>query len=166
VDLLLAATVGLGADWRLSIAGDGPARTELEAAARAAGIAERVRFTSWLPGSALPDFYRSLDALVLPSRSTPSWTEQFGRVLVEAMACGVACVGADSGEIPRVLGEAGLTFPEGDVAALRARLAELAAQPALTARLGEAGRQRVLAHFTMERIASQTADVYREVACG
>ena len=53
---------------------------------------------------------RKLHALVLPSRTTPRWKEQFGRVLIEAMACGVPPVGSDSGEIPHVIDDAGLVF--------------------------------------------------------
>ena len=70
---------------------------------------------------------RTSDVLVLPSRTIPGkWKEQFGRVLVEAMAAGCVPVGSDSGAIPGVVGSGGLTFPEGDVQALAARLTELA----------------------------------------
>ncbi len=168
VDVALAAVAGLGPDvgWRLDIVGDGPERPALEAAAAAAGVADRVRFQPWLASGAMPDFYRGLDVLVLPSRSTPSWIEQFGRVLIEAMACGVVCVGSDSGEIPHVIGDAGSVVPEGDVGALRAALARLAASPDLRRDLAAAGRARVLARFTMARVASETAAVYREVRQG
>jgi glycosyltransferase involved in cell wall biosynthesis len=69
---------------------------------------------------------RNSDVLVLPSRTIHGkWKEQFGRVLVEAMACGCVPVGSDSGAIPGVIGPAGLTYPEGDVAALAACLNQL-----------------------------------------
>jgi glycosyltransferase involved in cell wall biosynthesis len=89
--------------------------------------------------------------------------EQFGRVLIEAMAMEVAVVGSDCGEIPRVIGGAGLLFPEGDARALGEHLAYLAGHPEERLRLGRAGRERVLAHFTQERIAAQTYDVYQAV---
>jgi glycosyltransferase involved in cell wall biosynthesis len=111
----------------------------------------------------MPHFYQSLDALVLPSRSTPSWIEQFGRVLIEAMACGIPCVGSDSGEIPHVLGDAGLVFREGDSAALRDQLRRLAGDDGLRASLGSAGRDRVMARYTMSHVASATAAVYRAI---
>lgn len=166
VDLLVEALAGLETPWALEIVGDGPARPGLERQVERLSAAERVRFRSWLDGSLLPDFYSGLDALVLPSRSTPRWVEQFGRVLIEAMACGVACVGAASGEIPNVLGEAGLTFPENDAAALRDRLELLAGKPDERARLSAAGRRRVLERFTMQHIASATVRLYREVLEG
>lgn len=163
VDLLIEALADIRSDWRLEIVGDGPEREALEALARMCGVGSRVRFTPWLPSADMPEHYRGLDVLVLPSRSTNQWVEQFGRVLTEAMACGVACVGSDSGEIPHVLGNAGMVFREGDAAALRVVLKSLASEPGLRAKLSQAGRQRVLDRFTMERVASDTAAAYRVV---
>src|SRR5690606_30800199 len=122
------------------------------------------RFAGRAESTAMPAFYRSLDAVVLPSRTTPGWKEQFGRVLVEAMACRVPVVGSDSGEIPHVIGDAGLIFPEGDVAALAHHLRALMDDPSLRQRLGAAGRQRVLERFTMARVAAETVAVYATLA--
>lgn len=163
VDLLLRATSGQ-AGWSVVIAGEGPARQELEATARATGAAERTRFLGALGSDALADFYRSLDVLVLPSRRTGRWMEQFGRVLTEAMACGVACVGSDTGEIPHVLGDAGITFPDGDAAALASVLDVLARTPERRVELGRRGRSRVLERYTMDHIARATVAIYREIA--
>ena len=157
-----AGTPDAGA-WRLELVGQGEARASLEAQAHALGIEARIVWRPWLPSAEMPAFYQGLDLLVLPSRSTPSWIEQFGRVLIEAMACGTVCVGSDSGEIPHVLGNAGLTFAEGDAAALAALLERLAADPVLGARLAAAGRARVLERFTMRRVAEATLSVYREL---
>jgi glycosyltransferase involved in cell wall biosynthesis len=79
------------------------------------------------------------------------------------MACGVPVVGADSGEIPHVIGDAGLIFPEGDVHALQGRLEQLMKNPELRADLARRGRERVLAHYTQAQIAAQTYRVYQEV---
>jgi len=100
---------------------------------------------------------------VLPSVSRPNWVEQFGRVLIEAMACETPVVGSTSGEIPYVIGDAGLLFPEADADALAQVLADLAADPARRRALGRQGRARVLAHFTQARIAAATAEVYHEM---
>jgi glycosyltransferase involved in cell wall biosynthesis len=72
-------------------------------------------------------------------------------------------VGSDSGEIPNVIGDAGLVFHEGDVEELRARLSDLMQSPELRARLASAGRQRVLDHYTQARIAQATYHVYQEL---
>ena len=162
-DLLLEAVANLPGDWHLTFVGSGPEQQALRAQAAAHGLSGRVTFRPWLPSTAMPDFYRQVDVLVLPSRRRPNWTEQFGRVLIEAMACQVAVVGAAVGEIPYVIGDAGLTFPEGDVEALRDRLSWLLQDPAQRHALGRAGRARVLAHYTQARVAQATVEVYRRL---
>jgi glycosyltransferase involved in cell wall biosynthesis len=162
-DLLLEAMSGLDGAWRLVMLGAGPERERLEALALCLEVADRVSFSDWIPALQLPAFYRALDAFVLPSRSRPNWIEQFGRVLIEAMACGVPVVGSDCGEIPYVIGDAGLIFAEDDIAGLRECLARLARDASLRAALARSGRGRVLARFTQARVAAQTVEVYREL---
>jgi len=166
VDVLLRAAAGLSGDWRMVLLGDGPERANLRALAQSLGIAERVEFAGQVPSTQTAAYYARMDALVLPSRRMPNWTEQFGRVLVEAMACGVPVVGAQCGEIPNVIGDAGLTFPQDDHTALGAHLACLMGDAALRADLGARGRYRVLARFTMQSIARQTVDVYEQMMSG
>ncbi|KMW70854.1 hypothetical protein WN50_32145, partial [Limnoraphis robusta CS-951] len=57
------------------------------------------------------------------------WKEQFGHVLIEAMACKVPVIGSDSGEIPHVIGEAGVVFPEGKAEALGDCIRQLMENP-------------------------------------
>jgi glycosyltransferase involved in cell wall biosynthesis len=161
IDLLLHAAARLPGAWRVHIAGDGPAHTALADLAAQLGLADRVVFEGQLPSAQMVSFYHRLDALVLPSRTRPNWKEQFGRLLIEAMACRVPVVGACSGAIPGVIGEGGLIFPEDDVAALHDHLLALMEDEALRQQLGEAGRARVIEHFTQARVAAQTVDVYR-----
>jgi glycosyltransferase involved in cell wall biosynthesis len=75
-----------------------------------------------LPMERVADFYRSLDVLVVPSRTMPNWKEQFGRVIIEAWACGCLVIGSDSGEIPYLIDDERYIFAEGDVAMLTAKL--------------------------------------------
>ncbi len=161
VDLLIRAVAMLPGRWLLRLLGDGPQRDELREMAGVYNISGSVRFEAPLPSVEMPAFYRQLDVLVLPSRTRANWKEQFGRVLIEAMACGVPVIGASSGAIPEVMGEAGLLFAEGDVEALRRHLHTLAENPELRQALSQAGRRRVLNHFTQQRVAEQTVKVYR-----
>jgi glycosyltransferase involved in cell wall biosynthesis len=161
VDLLLEALVGLEGTWRAYISGSGPERESLQAQARHLGLGHQVSFDEWIPSNQMPNYYQQLDALVLPSRTRRNWKEQFGRVLVEAMACGVPVIGSDSGEIPHVIGDAGLIFPEGQVHILRAHLARLLGDLDLRADLARRGRERVLARYTQAQVAAQTYEVYR-----
>lgn len=163
VDILLRALAELPGIWRLQIAGSGPERRPLEQLVKELRIVERVQFDGVIPSNQMPAYLQQMDVLVLPSRTMPNWKEQFGRVLIEAMACEVAVVGSDSGEIPNVVGDAGLIFPEGDAQALRALLQQLMKTKGLRDALGKAGRERVLKHYTQAQIASQTVDVYREM---
>jgi glycosyltransferase involved in cell wall biosynthesis len=108
---------------QLLIVGSGPEKERLQSLARQAGVAERCRWVEAVPYEAINAYLNLLDVLVLPSRTTLHWKEQFGRVLVEAMACGVPVVGSTTGAIPDVIGDAGKIFPEDDHEALiRARL--------------------------------------------
>jgi glycosyltransferase involved in cell wall biosynthesis len=163
IDLLLTALHDLGGEWRLDLLGSGPDQTRLAELAQRLQIADRVRFLPWRLSAQTVDYYRSLDVLVLPSHSRANWKEQFGRVLVDAMACGVPVIGSTCGEIPNVIGEAGLIFPEGDAAALRDQLRVLQNDVALRRDLAQRGRQRVLDHFTQKQIARQTYEVYCSV---
>ena len=157
VHMLIDAVAGADdRSWRLMIAGFGPMRETLQRAAAEAGLGERCQFESSVPSTDVPAWLRQLDAAVLPSISAPRWKEQFGRMAVEAMSCGVPVVGSDSGEIPSVIGNAGLIFPENDVEALRRCLGRLAREPELRRELGERGRQRVIEGFSSDRIAQET----------
>jgi glycosyltransferase involved in cell wall biosynthesis len=163
VSLLVEACARLSQDYRLTILGGGPAEQGIRATVARLGVADRVAMPGPLPSSAMPGWLQSLDVLVLPSLSQQSWIEQFGRILVEAMACGVAVVASTCGELPDVIGEGGLTFPEGDTAALALKLEKLAEDQSLRAELGNRGRARVLDRFTGERVAADTVDVYRRI---
>jgi glycosyltransferase involved in cell wall biosynthesis len=163
VDLLLDALAAMktSSEWRLMLVGGGPEEAALKSQAARLGIAEKVRFVGQVPSLQMPEFFRELDVLVIPSRTMPNWKEQFGRVIIEAMASEVAVIGSDSGAIPDVIGEAGLIFPEGNIGALSEALLQLIDDKASREALARAGQQRALEQFTQEQIARQTVEVYR-----
>jgi len=163
VDLLLQALSDLPGEWCLRILGSGPQKGRLQGLVQELGLKEQVVFDSPIPSSGMPDYYRGLDLLVLPSRTYPNWKEQFGRVLIEAMATGVPVVGSDSGEIPNVIGEAGLIFPQDDALALREAIEKIRGDKELRQRLAQAGRERVLERYTQAQIALETYQVYQEI---
>ena len=161
--VLLDALAGLAADWRLVVVGSGPGRDNDAEYVHGLGVEARVTFAGQVASTAMPEVYRGFDVLVGPSLTTPRWKEQFGRMFVEAMACGVPVIGSDSGEIPQVIGDSGLIVPENDVQALRAALKRLYHDPAFRAQLSTSGRQRVLECFTQNAIAERTVAAYRKV---
>jgi glycosyltransferase involved in cell wall biosynthesis len=79
------------------------------------------------------------------------------------MACGVPVIGSDSGEIPNVIGDAGLIFPEDNIDALYNHLLTLLKDETLRHHLEQIGRERVLNYYTQEQIAARTVEVYREM---
>ena len=167
VDLLLNAFATLPPAMRnssrLSIVGQGPEREALERLAQRLNIAEQVIFQGQLPSTRLPAYYRQIDLLIVPSRTQPNWKEQFGRVIVEALACGVPVIGSDCGAIPDVVGAGGLIVPEGNCAALAEAMQGLWRDPDRRQAFGQAGRAQTLARDTITQVAAQTAQFYAQV---
>ena len=161
--LLVEALARLPGCCRIVFIGNGPMKNELEALAARLGVTRRVTFKAGVPTYEVPRELEQVDVLVLPSLTRPNWKEQFGRVLVEAMACETPVVGSSSGEIPNVIGDAGLVFTEGNALELEACIRRLLDDPELYAKLAARGRQRVLEHYTQERVARQTYQVYLEM---
>ena len=151
---------------RVVFIGNGPMKSVLEEQATRLNVSERVTFKSGVPTYEAPQVLQDMDVLVLPSLTRPNWKEQFGRVLAEAMACETPVIGSDSGEIPYVIADAGLTFPEGNARVLSQRVQQLLDDPELYATLAQKGRQRVLENYTQEQIAKQTYEVYLEMMGG
>jgi glycosyltransferase involved in cell wall biosynthesis len=165
LDDLLAAVALCPADVNVLFVGDGPMAAELGARAAALGVAGRVRLLPARPFASLPAVMNAVDCLALPSRTTGRWKEQFGRVIIEAHACGTPVVGSDSGAIPDVVGDGGLVVPERDPAALAAALTRLARDPGLARRMGAAGRAAALSRYTWASVAARMQAIYRR-ACG
>ena len=163
LDLLIEALTQLPDYCRVTFTGNGPMKSAIEEQAIRLGVAERVIFNGSIPSRKIPSAMQQLDVLVLPSVTRPNWIEQFGRVLPEAMSCETPVIGSRSGEIPNVIGDAGLLFEEGNVQELVARVRQLIDDPDLYACLARKGRQRVLELYTQERIARQTFEVYQEM---
>jgi glycosyltransferase involved in cell wall biosynthesis len=161
---LLGAVRQLQAPVEMLLLGSGEMRAELEGQAIPGSA---VRVIDGLTHDQMAPAYARLDVLVLPSHTTATWKEQFGRVIVEALWCGVPVVGSDSGEIPWLIGltGGGLVFPEGDVTALAQALSKLRDSPALRERLAASGRAAVERLFTvsaatdpLEQMLARAAD--------
>lgn len=166
LDTLLKALTLLPGDCVLVLLGTGGERPKLQAMAQRLGVSARIRWVPWVNSAEVAEYMSALDVLTLPSRTRWNIKEQFGRVLVEAMASETCVVGSDSGEIPRVIGDAGLVFHEGDERELAGQLRRLMEDAALREVLARRGRERVLAHFTYAQIARQAVEFYRRVCSG
>jgi phosphatidyl-myo-inositol dimannoside synthase len=128
------------ASWRALWVGGGPLEASLRAWAGRHG--DRVRVVTGVPHDGVPAYLNAMDCLAAPSQTTPQWREQFGRMLVEAMACGVPVMASDSGEIPHVVADAGRIVPEADETAWVVALRDLLASPHHRRELSERGLAR------------------------
>ncbi|MGA1410953.1 MAG: hormogonium polysaccharide biosynthesis glycosyltransferase HpsO [Prochlorotrichaceae cyanobacterium] len=157
--------------WKLLLLGRGELETTLQDYARAAGVLDRLIIINSVPHDQVYRYINLMDTLVLPSETlyaqttltAKGWKEQFGHVLIEAMACQVPVLGSDSGEIPRVIGEAGLIFPEGNVTALQDCLVKLMDSPDLCRTLGQKGYDRVLEQYTNHALAKKLLSFFRAI---
>jgi glycosyltransferase involved in cell wall biosynthesis len=161
VTLLTRVLDRLPGPWNALLVGSGPLQ---EALARwAAPHGARVRIITGVRHDEVPDYLNAMDVLCVPSRTTPGWREQFGRVLIEAFACGVAVVGSDSGEVPHVIDEAGLVVGEADEAGWVGALTRLLDDRALRREYGERGRARAHATYAWSVVARRHLDFFDEV---
>jgi glycosyltransferase involved in cell wall biosynthesis len=149
---------------KLILVGSGPLENEIKQRIRTdPRLKGRVILVGSVPHVRIPDYLRCLDVLVLPSLTTPNWKEQFGRVLIEAMACGVPVIGSNSGGIPEVINDAGLIFSEGNDEELTNLLIRVFTDRELRNELIHKGLQRVSEKYTWEKIAQELYNIYAEI---
>ena len=147
----------------LVIGGDGPLTSDLRAMSSSLGLEARVRFVGRIPDAELPFYYHACDVFCMPSVAP---AEAFGLVQLEAMACGkpVVCCELHNGvTYVNRDEETGLVAPPRDPEALAAALNRLLNDPGLRARLGEQGRRRARAEFSVESMVAGTLRVYEQV---
>ena len=148
------------ADVNLIFVGSGIFQPELERRIAELGLGARVKFFPHRRMEELPEAMNAMDVLLLVSRTTRNTREQFGRVIIEAHACGTPVIGSECGGIPEVVGEGGLIVPESNPAALAGAIQKLRTDRGLTRELGRLGKKQVGERYTWERIAEQMRDIY------
>jgi glycosyltransferase involved in cell wall biosynthesis len=130
-------------------AGDGKERDHLKQL-RAKDI-----FLGQLDLSEMVEFYNGIDLLILPSKSTPFWKEQFGLVAAQSLACHTPVIGSNSGAIPEVVGNDDFIFPEGDSKALANIIRNFIKGSLSQSNKGE--------KFLTQNIAAQTKEIILEI---
>ncbi len=161
---IIEALPDLPGDVTFVVVGSGDDQERLKQRIDALGVAPRVRFISPRKMDELPAVMNALDALLLVSRTTPTWKEQFGRVIIEAHACETPVIGSDSGAIPEIVGQGGLIVREGNSGDIAAAIHRLYADPALARQMGKVGRRQVEARYTWKRVSERMSDIYFKVA--
>ena len=150
-------------NWKLLVIGDGEEREPFAQKLRELNLMERAQFMGAVKYDQMPELFQQMDLLVLPTQTTKRVREQFGRVIIEAMASGVPVIGSTCGAIPEVIGDAGLVVLESDADALAAAIDQVLAGETLRRQLARAGRERVERHYSWEEVASQMYELFREV---
>ncbi|MEL7242258.1 MAG: hormogonium polysaccharide biosynthesis glycosyltransferase HpsO [Cyanobacteria bacterium J06573_2] len=160
--------------WKFLLLGRGELKEEILQKAEEKGIKDRIILVESVPHDEVADYINLMSTLILPSETTykfktltsVGWKEQFGHVIIEAMACKVPVIGSDSGEIPHVIGDAGLIFPEGNAEELANRLEQLIDNPDLTENIAQMGYAKAMAQYTNIALAKQQLEFYQELVSG
>jgi glycosyltransferase involved in cell wall biosynthesis len=162
--LLQRALDEVRSPWRALFVGAGPLEGSLRKWAERHG--DRVRICNGVVHDQVPAYLNAMDIVCLPSQTTPHWKEQFGRVLVEAFASGVTVVASDSGEIPYVVGDAGLVVGENDEVGWHRAIAELVEDQAKRDELSARGLARASDEFAWPVVARRCLDFFDAIAGG
>jgi glycosyltransferase involved in cell wall biosynthesis len=146
--------------WRLAVVGAGPFESAFTELVRSKGLENQVLSLGFVSHEETPRYLAAFDVLVLPSETQPNWKEQFGRVIVEALACGTPVIGSDSGEIPNLVlsSGGGLVFPERDAVAFAETLRAMVSDRTLQRRCAETGRKWALSYASLPAVSARMAE--------
>ncbi|HKN01891.1 MAG TPA: glycosyltransferase [Candidatus Binataceae bacterium] len=163
IDVMLKAIERLDSrrSWSLLVLGAGPLEKTIVQWARSRGWENRVR-VMLVPHRDVPRYLATMDLLIAPSLTTRSWKEQFGRMVIEAFACGVPVISSNSGELPYVIGDAGWIVPEGEPGALTRAIEEGLDNPEHTANIARIGLKRAQ-NYSAQTLAKQFDEYYRSL---
>lgn len=162
----VASLVSSAPNLKCVMVGSGPMLASLPHLLAQRRITDRVRIVGSVPYAKMPDFYRLSDLVVVPSIATPRWQEQFGAVLLEAMACGKPLVASCCGAIPEVVGDGGVIVHQANYVELAQAIFRFYSNPDLGANVGRIGRQKAVSKFSNRVVAAQIDEVYRNVLAG
>jgi glycosyltransferase involved in cell wall biosynthesis len=163
-ELLTRVLRGLPAGWRALFVGSGPLEPALRAWAKPYG--GDVQFATGVGHDEVPRWLNAMDVLCAPSQTTPRWREQFGRMLIEAFACGVPVIASDSGEIPYVVGDAAIVVGEADEPSWTAALERVLGDAGFRQTLSARGRERAVSTFSWPVVARQHLAFFDQIVDG
>lgn len=160
---LFEAVAPIKSSCQILVIGSGQDEEYFRQYAESVGLKDRIIWLTSQHNSQMYKYYRAMDALILPSRTTAHWKEQFGRTLIEAMVCKIPVIGSSSGEIPNVIADAGLIFEEGNICDLREKIMSLQKSQDKSNILKGKGYARVMSRFTWGKVAEDTRIILNEL---
>ena len=161
LDLLMTVLDSLATPWRALLVGTGVMESSLQTWAKR--YPERVRICTDVKHHQVPQYLNAMDILVAPSQTVSNWQEQFGRMLIEAFACGVPVIGSDSGEIPYVIQDAGVVVGEKDHQGWIKAISNLLNSPSQRQEISAQGLERVRKHYAWPVVAQQHLQFFTEL---
>lgn len=161
--LLIEALSKLKRNIKLIVIGTGNSEKKMIQLMKDLRLTRNVINLGYIPHTELPKYYSAFDCIVVPTITMGRCKEQFGRVIIEAMACETPVIGSTSGAIPSVISDAGLIFQENDPDDLSAKIELLIANNQLRTRLARLGRERVLRNYTWETFSDKCLEIYKEI---
>ena len=150
-------------EWDLVFVGKGDYREQLEQSILHHNLHDRSFIIDPVPHDQVAGLINNMDILVLPSYDTPHWREQFGHVIIEAMACGVAVIGSNAGEIPHVIDIFGLIFEQKNSQSLLAQLKTLMQDDGFRQALALQGLNHARTKYSHQAIAQQTYACWMDI---
>ncbi len=141
--------------FQILIVGRGPFENELRHLIKKLSIESMVIFTGAPTHEEMPQYLQAMDVLVLPSLTRAHWREQFGHVLIEAMACEKPCLASDADPMNKIIAGSGLCFKEGDAADLALKMQLMLENPSEVEKKGKAAREEVQRKYTNQVIAEK-----------
>jgi glycosyltransferase involved in cell wall biosynthesis len=161
IDVLIRALPRLNTPWRALFVGGGPIQPEIERFA--AAHQGRVHVLTNVEHDQVPAHLNAMDVLCAPSQTTPRWTEQFGRMLIEAMASGVPVIASSSAEMPYVVGDAGIVVPEDEDDAWTSAIDSLLADDGRREDLARRGLARARERYAWPVVAAAHLAFFQEL---
>ncbi|WP_416233468.1 glycosyltransferase family 4 protein [Anabaena sp. UHCC 0451] len=162
LDLLMGVLDSLATPWRALFVGSGVMESSLRNWAKR--YPEQVRICTDVKHNQVPQYLNAMDILVAPSQTVSNWQEQFGRMLIEAFACGIPVIGSDSGEIPYVIKDAGLVVGEKDQMGWIQAISDLLNSPSQRQELGQKGLERAHKVYIWPSVANQHLQFFNELS--
>ncbi len=161
LNLLMSVLDNLPTPWRALFVGGGVMESSLRTWAKR--YPDRVRICTNVKHNEVPQYLNAMDMLVAPSQTVSNWREQFGRMLIEAFACGIPVIGSDSGEIPYVIQDAGVVVGEKDENGWVTAISDLLNSPSRRQELGQKGLERAHTFYTWTAVAKQHLQFFTEL---
>ncbi len=161
LDLIMSTLPQLAGRWRMLFVGGGPYEVQLNRFQSEYG--DRVRVVTGIRHDEVPSALNSMDVLLAPSQTTPAWREQLGRMLLEAFACQIPVVASDSGEIPNVVGDAGVILPESNETLWVKAVQDLIDSPTQRKLLAQKAYVRCREVFDWKVIAQRHIEFFEEL---